>query len=128
MKFAYTILYVQDVESTLNFYAKAFECTLRFLHESKAYGELETGNTTLAFVSESLAESNIGTFEKNNLDKKPAGFEIAFVTDNVQQAYDHALQAGAHDLKSPAQKPWGQTVAYVKDNNGIIIEICSPLS
>ncbi len=128
MKFAYTILYVQDVESTLNFYIKAFECTLRFLHESKTYGELETGNTTLAFVSESLAENNIGTFEKNDLKKKPAGFEIAFTTDNVEHAYEHALHSGAQAVHAPIQKPWGQLVAYVRDINGIIIEICSPLS
>jgi lactoylglutathione lyase len=128
MKFAYTILYVHDVESTLNFYIKAFGCTMRFLDETKAYGELETGNTTLAFASESLATSNVGTFEKNNLSKDPAGFEIAFITDNVQHAYEHALNSGAQALQSPAQKPWGQLVAYVLDINGIIIEICSPLS
>jgi len=128
MKFAYTILYVQDVESTLNFYIKAFGCTLRFLDETKAYGELETGGTTLAFAEESLAKINVGAFEKNNLSKNPAGFEIAFTTDNVQHAYEHALDSGAQALQSPTQKPWGQLVAYVLDINGIIIEICSPLS
>jgi lactoylglutathione lyase len=128
VKFAYTILYVHDVESTLNFYIKAFGCTLRFLHDTKSYGELETGNITLAFANESLAENNIGIFEKNNLNKSPAGFEIAFTTENMQQAYEHALHSGAHALKPPTQKPWGQLVAYILDINGIIIEICSPLS
>lgn len=128
MKFAYTILYVHNVESTLNFYVKAFGCTSRFLHESKAYGELETGNTILSFADEALAKDNVGAFEKNELTKIPAGFEIAFSTDDVQQAYEKALHAGAHSLQAPAQKPWGQLVAYVRDINGIIIEICSPLS
>lgn len=128
MKFAYTIFYVQDVEDTLNFYIKAFGCTLGFLDETKAFGALDTGNTTLAFCSESLAETCVGTFEKNSLGKKLAGFEIAFTTDNVQQAYDHALHSGAQALQPPTQKPWGQLVAYVLDNNGMTVEICSPLS
>ncbi len=128
MKFAYTIIYVHNVEATLHFYIKAFGCTLRFLHDSKEYGELETQGVTLAFASESLVTSNVETFEKNSSSKKPAGFEIAFTTDNVQQAYEHALSSGAHSLLSPTQKPWGQLVAYVRDINGIIVEICSPIS
>lgn len=128
MKFAYTIFYVPNVETALDFYVKAFGCTLGFLDESKAFGALETGNTTLAFCSESLAETCVGAFEKNNLSRNLAGFEIAFTTDNVQQAYDHALASGAHALQPPTQKPWGQIVAYVRDINGFTVEICSPIS
>ena len=128
MKFAYTIIYVHDVESTLKFYTIAFGCTLRFLHESKCYGELETEGVVLAFASESLATSNVGIFEKNTDGKNPAGFEIAFTTDNVQQAYEHALDSGAHPLQPLVKKPWGQLVAYVRDINGIIVEICSTIS
>jgi hypothetical protein len=31
------------------------------------------------------------------------------------------------DVAEPTQKPWGQTVAYLRDNQGFLIEICSPL-
>jgi len=129
MRFAYTIIYVSDVEVTLNFYVKAFGCTIRFLHENKQYGELETGSTVLAFASEECAGKNMGDFEVNSLENpRPAGFEVAFSTDDVQKAYAHALAAGARSVKEPAQKPWGQMVAYVLDVNGIIVEICSALS
>jgi len=40
MKFGYTIIYVESVEETLVFYQRAFGFALKFLHESKAYGEL----------------------------------------------------------------------------------------
>ncbi|MFO0110274.1 MAG: VOC family protein, partial [Alphaproteobacteria bacterium] len=33
----------------------------------------------------------------------------------------------AAPLKKPEQKPWGQTVAYVRDLNGFLVEICSPV-
>ena len=47
LKYGYTIVYVMSVEKTLEFYKNAFGFAVRFLHESKDYGELETGATSL---------------------------------------------------------------------------------
>ena len=58
MKLGYTILYVPDVSQSLAFYEQAFGLAQRFLHESGAYGELETGATVLAFAALDLADSN----------------------------------------------------------------------
>ena len=57
----------------------------------------------------------------------PAGAEIAFVTEDVQASYDKAIAAGAIAYKKPEPKPWGQLVAYVRDLNGFLVEICSPI-
>lgn len=128
MKFAYTIIYVEDVENTIAFYQKAFNLQQKFFHESKQYAELNTGDITLAFASNTLAESNGVKFVKNNLENPAAGFEIALVSDDVNLSYNHAMASGAVSVKEPALKPWGQEVAYVRDINGIVIEICSPIS
>ena len=127
MKFGYTIIYVNDVEATLAFYQQAFGLEIGFFHESKQYGELKTGNTTLAFASEALSESNGVTFVKNNKENLAAGFEVALITENVDDAYKNACAAGAIAVKDPVEKPWGQRVAYVRDLNGILIEIASPM-
>lgn len=127
MKFAFTVIYVKDVPSTLEFYVKAFGCTIRYLHEQQQYGELETGDVKLGFASETTALRNMGQFEPHALNKLPAGFEIAFSTDNVQAAYDRALAAGAQAVNPPSQKPWGQMVGYVRDLNGVLVEICSSM-
>ncbi|MGB2693109.1 MAG: VOC family protein, partial [Thermodesulfobacteriota bacterium] len=55
MKLGYTILYVNNVEKTIEFYKKTFGLKKLFLHESGDYGELDTGDTKLAFASHSLA-------------------------------------------------------------------------
>lgn len=127
MQFAYTIIYVSDVESTIQFYQKAFNVTQSFLHESKQYGELDTGATKLAFAADTLAESSGVKFARNKLANEAAGFEIAFSTTNVKESYEHALNNGATSIKEPMIKPWGQEVAYVRDMNGVIVEICSPM-
>jgi uncharacterized glyoxalase superfamily protein PhnB len=59
MKFGYAIVYVATVADTLKFYKEAFGFETRFLHESGQYGELETGNTALAFASRALMEVSV---------------------------------------------------------------------
>jgi lactoylglutathione lyase len=45
----------------------------------------------------------------------------------VETAFKRAIAAGAIEVARPARKPWGQTVSYVRDPNGLLVEICSPL-
>ncbi len=127
MKLGYVIVYVADVPATLAFYESCFGLARRYLHDSKMYGELETGGTALAFAAESLIELNGLSARKNRSGDEPAGAEIGLVTSDVGAAYDRAVSAGAEACKEPASKPWGQTVAYVRDLNGFLVEICSPM-
>jgi lactoylglutathione lyase len=128
MKFGYTIIYVPSVVTTMDFYKAAFGLKKRFLHESQLYGELDTGATTLAFADESMHESNeVFTQVNRSATPLPPGIEIALVTANVEQAYKQAINAGAIAVKAPQEKPWGQTVAFVRDINGVLVEICSPV-
>lgn len=126
MKFGYIIIYVPNVEKTIEFYEKVFGFSRKFIHES-GYGELLTGDTTLAFASEELRASNGVETLNNRITSKSAGVEIAFITEDVQKSYDDAVAAGAHCYKKPEQKPWGQIVGYVRDLNGLLVEICSPV-
>ena len=126
MKFGYTILYVTDVEKTVAFYESAFGLKRRFVHES-GYGELDTGETKLAFASLELATSNGVSFVPVNTEGPPPAVEVALVTEDVQAAFAAAVKAGAVPFAQPKQKPWGQTVGYVRDLNGFLVEICSPM-
>jgi lactoylglutathione lyase len=128
MKFGYTILYVESVTASLAFYEAAFGFKTRFLHDSNMYGELETGETVLAFASFEMGEMNFdGEYLKPALKDKPFGIEIAFVTPDIDAAYAHAVKAGCLALKPPVEKPWGQTVAYVRTPDGTLIELCTPV-
>ena len=128
MKFGYTILYVPDVAAALEFYEKAFGMTRAFLHESGSFGQLATGDTALAFCADSLLESDFPfEYRKNAVSEKPAGFEVCLLTDDVPAAFQKATAAGATAMMEPVQKPWGQTVAYVRDLNGVLVEIATPM-
>src|SRR4051812_47968997 len=123
MRFGFTILYVSDVEASLAFYERALGQRRSFVHESGQYGELETGSTALAFAAHELAAESVRDLAKVD----PSGFEICLVDEDVEQAYKRAVDAGADAVSKPEEKPWGQHTAYVRDPDGTLIEIASPM-
>lgn len=129
MKLGYSIVYVPDVAASLVFFEQAFGLTRRFLHESGSYGELDTGATTLSFAAHELGDMNFagGLVHADN-SVQPLGFEIALVTDDVPAAHARALAAGAREMAAPVHKPWGQVVSYVRCPDGILVELCTPIS
>lgn len=127
MKLGYTIIYVPDVPATVGFYEAAFGLTPKFIHDSQLYVEMSTGETTLAFAGNEAAEMGGLSIQPNTPKDLPAGWEVCFVTDDVAAAFDTAIAAGCIPLVAPAHKPWGQTVSYVRDLNGCIVEIASQI-
>ena len=129
IKFAYTILYVRDVTRSVTFYETAFGFARKFISPDNDYGELLAGETTLSFASFMLAGSNLRDgFIDSSLDNKPFGIEIGFTTDNVEETLNNAIAAGATLVEKPKTKPWGQTVAYVRDPDGFLVGICTPMA
>ncbi|CAM5776189.1 lactoylglutathione lyase [Labrys miyagiensis] len=124
MKLGYVIHYVPDVAATSAFYKAAFGLEARFIADGE-FAELITGETALGFADEKFVETMVGSFRPNLPDGPPAGIEIAFVVDDVEIAYRKAVLHGAAPIAPPVRKPWGQVVAYVRDNNGALVELCT---
>lgn len=128
MKYGYTIFYVESVLKTIEFYEKAFGFKRKFITPEQDYGELITGDTTIAFGTHELGASNFEEgYQRIQSKVQPIGMEIAFVSENVEKDFQVALANGAILFKEIIQKPWGQKVGYLRDNNGILIEMCSPV-
>ena len=128
MKYAYTILYVENVAETIEFYEKAFGFNRNFLTPENDYGELISGETTIAFASIELGNSNFKSgFEKISKSEKPFGVELASTTENIEKDFQNAINFGATEFEPITEKPWVQKVGYLIDNNGFLIEICTPM-
>lgn len=128
MKLGYTILYVDSVPDTVAFYEAAFGLTRGMVADTGEYGELKTGETTLAFAAIGFAETLTGVpVEAAAPGKAAPPLEVAFVADDVHAAFDRAVAAGAVPVRRPERKPWGQLVGHVRDGNGFLVEICSPV-
>ena len=121
----WVIVYVPDVEAALAFYEQSFGMVRKFVAPDASFGELNSGETTLAFATEGLGESNFeGGFERPG--DRPYNVEIALVFEDPEAAFARAVKNGATVLAEPKRKPWGQVVSYVRDPFGTLLEVCSP--
>lgn len=124
------VFYVKDVRKTVEFFERAFGLQRQFIDETGQYAQMETGSTSLAFASESLARQNLPQgFTPLNPSSLPPACEIALASTHVHESYAAALKAGAIAVIEPKEKPWGQTCGYVRDPyDGILIEIASEMA
>ncbi|MEX0273630.1 MAG: VOC family protein [Flavobacteriaceae bacterium] len=128
MQYGYTIIYVDNVRETLAFYESAFGFSTKFMTPENDYGELISGETTISFASKELGNSNFNKgSEPLTFTAKPMGIELVFVTENIEADFQRTIEAGATAYESVKEKPWGQRVGYVRDNNGFLIELCTPM-
>lgn len=129
VRFGYTILYVNDIQQSVDFYSKVFGFELKFITPENDYAELNSGNTTLSFAMHTLAESNFkAEYEKTTPQSKAPAFELGMVTDDVDLVLRNALEHGAILVAEPTQKPWGQIVCYIRDIEGFLVEICTSMA
>jgi len=126
MQLGYIIHYVENVGETIEFYEAAFGCARRFITPEGDYGELDTGATTLAFASFELIAAAGKTPAR--ADAKAPVSEIAFVTQDIKADFAKAIGAGAVAVQQPTEMAWGQTVSFVSDLNGFMVEICTPVA
>ena len=124
----YVVVWVPDVAATVAFYGAAFGLPHR---ATRRYGttdwaEMETGTTTLAFASQSEAEALFADgFTANTPAGPPAAILVSLIVDDVAATYARAVAAGAIGRDPPRTEPWGQTVARLRDLNGVLVSLAS---
>ncbi|KAH7862143.1 hypothetical protein Vadar_000715 [Vaccinium darrowii] len=125
--FAYTTVYVKDVAKSVEFYANAFGYTVRRLDESHRWGELESGQTTLAFTPAHQHETDdlTGTVQMPRSGRERNAVEVCFDYQDVDAAYKRAVENGAVPVSEPEEKEWGQKVGYVRDLDGVVVRMGS---
>ena len=100
------------------------------MEQSQDYAEMDAGGARLAFVGEKfVAEAQLlsgAPYAPNRAENPAAWAQLAFVTDDMERDWRRAVEAGAAIVRAPEVKPWGQTTAYLRDCNGIIVELCTP--
>jgi len=126
MKFAGTVLYVDDVNAVVDFYGRAFGLKVRFSDEALGYTELEMGASILAIASHALGEMLMPDHYRRPIDGQHASIEIGFLTDDVPAAFAKAIAEGATQITPPRRMPWGLEVAYVRAPEGTLVGFSEP--
>ena len=99
-------------------------------HASRGYAELKTGTAVLAFLSEAFVEQvdllgSVAT-TRNRPDLAAAAAHVALWSDDIHSDWSRAVSAGAVVVKALQAKPWGQVSGYLRDTDGILVELCTP--
>ncbi|MCJ7770244.1 VOC family protein [Candidatus Bathyarchaeota archaeon] len=127
MKFIYTGIRVRDLDRSIQFYTKVMD-----MNEINR-GKMQAGGIWVELRSEGSdqqLELNYYPPRHRFCDEYVEGSELdhlAFLCDDVRACYKKALAGGA----SSAIEPWdedGSTLAFVKDLDGVWIELHSTAS
>ncbi|MDP1922767.1 MAG: SRPBCC family protein [Myxococcales bacterium] len=122
------ILYTPDVTAKVAFYEKAFGLETASRAPGDVYVQMK-GAVPLAFSKESFVETMLPLAPRpSRPTEAPAAAEMMLIVVDVKAAFDRAVKAGATPLVAPVTKPWGQVVAYVRDLDGALVELCTPWS
>lgn len=131
VRLGYAFIWVDDVRRTVRFYEEAFGFDRRFITDNDdlgLYAEMETGETALAIADTKEAQVLFSDgYRENSPEQPPAAFQLSFVTSDVEGAYHAAVQAGATSMSEPQLQPWAQTIARVRDPNGVLVSITTPI-
>ena len=115
------VIYVDNVEETLDFYYQAFGLSTSSISDNAEYGELTSGAVKIAFANHPYAQAHFKQGYIRAHPKQPAlGFELRFMCNNLSASYGKAVFAGAEPL-CPPNKRETQYYAYVRAIEGTLI-------
>lgn len=120
MKFAKTIVYVEDAKASIEFFERAFG--FKGTYWDNGAGMVDAGGTQVHFATYELGQSHLPTIGKPGA----VAFELSLTTEDVDAAFQKAVEAGAEPLKEPEKSPWGQVTSYLRCPDGTVIDLASP--
>lgn len=119
----YVVLVVTDLDRAVHFYTEVLGLPLG--HRSGPYAQLATGVTRVALYERQAMASTLGLGALRSPEPDAPAFELGFKVDDVDAAYTELVEAGAHPVTPPTDRPWGQRTAYVRDPDGHLIELAT---
>ena len=116
----YVVVIVADLDRALAFYTGLLGLPLG--HRSGPYAQLATGTTRVALYERAAMSATLG-LELQAAPPDAAGFELGFKVPDVDAAVAELAAAGVVVATPPADRPWGQRTAYVRDPDGHLVEL-----
>ncbi|MBA0674521.1 hypothetical protein Goari_016114 [Gossypium aridum] len=111
--FGYTVVYVKNVAKSVDFYAKASGYNVHRL-----WGELESGQSTIAFTPKHQLETDklTGAVPRSNRERPPMG--LCFVYSHANTAYKRAVSVSQPENKDGDKGSATYVTSMAKDEDG----------
>lgn len=114
---SFPILSTADLERLVSFYERALGAVVAFRFPDPEGGD--------AYVSLSIGPASLGIARDPGVERSPAGDPVAlwFYVDDTDAAFAEVHAAGARVVSEPADMPWGERVAQVRDPDGNLVNL-----
>jgi catechol 2,3-dioxygenase-like lactoylglutathione lyase family enzyme len=112
-------LLVEKLEASLAFYRDMLG--MKVNSEDNGFAEFKLGETPLALYERKQATAMF----PERFMSAAGGVVIALQVENVDKTCDDLRSKGIKLFEEPKVTTWGQTVAYLHDPDGYIIELTS---
>jgi lactoylglutathione lyase len=120
MKFAKTIVYVEDAKASIEFFERAFGW--KGAYWDQGAGEVDAGDTKIVFATYAVGQSHLATVGAPGA----VGLELGLTSEDVEGDFQRAVDAGAEPIKAPEKTPWGQVSSYLRCPDGTVVDLASP--
>lgn len=121
IKLVETILYVNDQQTSANFYTKLLRQTpdlnVPGMTEFKLSENCKLGLMPNKGIAKILSDKTPHPDEGNGIPR----CELYFYIGNIQLEFDNAIKSGAKLISPIADRDWGDKVCYFSDPDGHII-------
>lgn len=124
IRLGYAILFVSDLDRSVEFYRDAIGLELRFA--AQAYAEFVTEGSKFALFPRSELYGLIGRHAPSDPVPWPQG-EVAFFVDDVDSEYQRLQALNVAVLSAPTDRPWGERTLHIADPDGNVIELTQAL-
>ena len=127
MKLANTRLLVRDFKTSFLFYRDMLGFAPTFGSEDDVYADFDTGGALLALFQSKLMDATVGT--DLEAAKRRDSSVLVFEADDVDETVGELEAKGVIFLTRPENRPdWGIRTAHLRDPEGNLIEIYTPLA
>ena len=119
-------LLVKDMGTMIRFYRDVLGFEIKEAEDADNVYLVKDGTLFLLYERKDFETMTHRTYEY--VTGVNGHFEIALYVntfDEVDAAFDHAVEKGATPILAPTTEPWGQRTCYIADPEGNLIEIGS---
>lgn len=118
-------LMVRDVDRAVAFYRNGLGLDLERRGERSA--EFDTGAATL-MLERDFDESTLAGFGLEPPgESRGDGVIVVLFVDDVDATYERAVDADAEVLTEPRDVDWGRRLFLVRDPDGYVLEVSTPI-
>ena len=120
MRFHSTVLFVNDIERTKDFYTRVLGFSIE--HDFGKNVILNQGITIWEITQEHPIARRLQTRNESNR------FELYFENEFIEDSYNQIKMEGVHFFHDLHEEPWGQQTFRFFDPDGHLIEVGEPLA